>query len=45
MVHPSRTAKTIDHFIISGTKNIIAYSADKILPGLEKIASLIPVFN
>ena len=44
-VDPCREAKVIDHMIVSGTKNIFTLSAEKVLVGLETIASLIPVYN
>jgi hypothetical protein len=44
-VDPCREAKAIDHFIVFGTKNIFTLSAEKILAGLETIASLLPIYN
>jgi len=41
----SRESKTIDHFIVSGTKNVFSLSANKVLIGLDKIASLLPVYK
>lgn len=44
-VDPCKEAKVIDHFIVTGTKNICTLCAEQVLSGLEKIASLIPVLN
>ncbi|MFA6119072.1 MAG: hypothetical protein WC688_04060 [Parachlamydiales bacterium] len=44
-VDPCRESKVIDHMIVSGTKNIFTLSAEKVLAGLDAIASLIPVYN